>query len=123
MEDLNNIFNALKTELTVFSPPFVIRNETARRFELWSGKDLVIEGRRRKEVYFAGLIIQKGYVGFYFMPVYIEAEMKQVFPPELLRLLKGKSCFHVKNLNGNTLTGIRAALKTGFDLYQQRGWV
>jgi len=109
MEDLNNIFNALKTELTVFSPPFVIRNETARRFELWSGKDLVIEGRRRKEVYFAGLIIQKGYVGFYFMPVYIEAEMKQVFPPELLRLLKGKSCFHVKNLNGNTLIGIRAA--------------
>lgn len=123
MEDLNNIFNALKTELTVFSPPFVIRNETARRFELWSGKDLVIEGRRRKEVYFAGLIIQKGYVGFYFMPVYIEAEMKQVFPPELLRLLKGKSCFHVNNLNGNTLIGIRAALKTGFDLYQQRGWV
>ena len=123
MDNLEYIFNALKTELIVYCPPFVIRNETPRRIELWSEKDLVIEGRKRKEVYFAGLIIQKGYVGFYFMPVYIESEVKQIFSPDLLRLLKGKSCFHIKNINGNSLQDIRAVLKTGFDLYRQRGWV
>jgi len=41
---------------------------------VWFVKDLVIAGRKCKEVFFAGLIIQKSYVGFYFMPVYTDAE-------------------------------------------------
>ena len=71
----------------------------ASHYDLWSIKDLVIEGRKRKEVYFAGLIIQKSYVGFHFMPVFAEAHLKPVFAPELLELLKGKSCFHFKKLD------------------------
>lgn len=30
---------------------------------------------------------------------YEEIELKEFFEPELLSLLKGKSCFHVKNLD------------------------
>jgi hypothetical protein len=97
--------------------------DDASHYDLWSIKDLVIEGRKRKEVYFAGLIIQKGYVGFYFMPVYGDTDLKPVFASELLKLLKGKSCFHVKKLTPELLDQVRSALRIGYEAYQARGWV
>jgi len=123
MTDYPAIFSELKSLLQGYAPPLTPKMDTERGFDLWSVKDLVIEGRKRKEVFFAGLIIQKSYVGFYFMPVYVETEMQAFFPPELLRHLKGKSCFHIKTLTPELREQIRAVLQSGFESYQQRGWV
>lgn len=123
MVDLQSIFTTIKKELAAYHPPFQPKNNTERYYDLWSFKDLVIEGRERKEVFFAGTIIQKGYVGFYFMPVYAEPEIKALFKPELLKLLKGKSCFHVKKLDEELINQIMQALADGYKWYQQRGWV
>lgn len=121
--DLTAIFHSLKALLSAYAPPLTPKRDEPGYYDLWSAKDLAIEGRKRKEVYFAAAIIQKGYVGFYFMPVYAETELKAVFAPELLKLLKGKSCFHVKKLTPELLGHVEAALKVGYALYQQRGWV
>ena len=123
MSDLQAIFDAIKPLLQAYQPPLVPKRDEAGYFDLWSLKPVVIDGRKKKEVYFAGLIIQKSYVGFYFMPIYAETDLKTVFKPELLKLLKGKSCFHVKKLDAELLRQIAAALKIGFELYQERGWV
>ncbi len=123
MNDLQEIFVAIRKEMAVYQPPLQPKNDTERYYDLWSFKDLVIEGRKRSEVFFAGIIIQKGYVGFYFMPVYAEPQVKSLFKPELLRLLKGKSCFHVKTLDEEITSQIRQALVDGFELYKKRGWV
>jgi hypothetical protein len=123
MTDLNEIFNTLKPHLAAYAPPFTPKHDEEGYYDLWSIKDLVIEGRKRSEVYFGAIIIQKSYVGFYFMPVYVESEMKPVFAPELLKLLKGKSCFHIKKLTPELLEQIKFALSTGFELYKQRGWI
>lgn len=123
MADLQEIFDTLKASMRQYQPPFTAKMDDSSHFDLWSVKDLVIEGRKRKEVYFAGLIIQKSYVGFYFMPVYAEDAIKLFFPPELLARLKGKSCFHIKKLDPQLLQQIEDALKTGYELYRQRGWV
>jgi hypothetical protein len=121
--DLPGIFQQLRPLLARYQPPLVSKHDDPRYFDLWSLKDLVIEGRKRKEVYFAGLIIQKSYVGFYFMPVYSDAEMKDFFQPELLRCLKGKSCFHIKKLDAMLLSQIDTALQAGYALYQHKGWI
>ncbi len=63
---------------------------------LVSEKPVEINGKTRDEYWFGAIIIQRGYVGFYFMPVRDAAEKKEVFKPELLKCLKGKSCFHIK---------------------------
>jgi hypothetical protein len=123
MSDLQAIFDAIKPLLQAYQPPLVPKRDEAGYFDLWSLKPVVIDGRKKNEVYFAGLIIQKSYVGFYFMPIYAETDLKTVFKPELLKLLKGKSCFHVKKLDAELLRQIAAALKIGFELYQERGWV
>ncbi len=123
MNDLNEVFITLKRELLPYHPPLNPKADTERAYDLWSFKDLVIEGRKRKEVYFAGLMIHKDYVGFYYMPVYAEPEIRAFFKPELLKLLKGKSCFHIKRLDDEILEQVREVLAQGFKLYQERGWV
>ena len=123
MQDLQAIFAALKPLLQRYQPPFVSRHDDERYYDLLSIKDVVIAGRKRKEVYFAGLIIQKSYVGFYYMPVYETPEMKQLFKPELLKLLKGKSCFYIKKADPLILAQIEEALRIGFEMYKDNGWV
>ena len=123
---LDAIFDRLETSLRRYAPPLVVRSggiAGKRDCQLWSEKAVEIEGRKRDEVYFAGLIVQKGYVGFYFMPVYTHAAQKDVFAPALLALLKGKSCFHVKRLDDELVTHVEDALAAGFQLYRERGWV
>jgi hypothetical protein len=124
--DLDAIFDRIQPLLAEHAPPFVERSggvRGKRDYQLWSEKDVVIDCRPRSEVYFAGLIVQKGYVGLYYMPVYAEPEQKALFAPDLLRLLKGKSCFHVKSADDELLGQIRDALAEGRRLYAERGWL
>jgi hypothetical protein len=91
-------------------------------YDLWSERDVVIDGRKKKGVYFAALIIQKHYVGFYFMPIYADTDLADVFGDELLSLLKGKSCFYLKELTPPIKKQMRDALRIGYELYEERGW-
>ena len=124
--DLDEIFDALREELARYSPPLTVREggvRGKRDYTLWSEREVEVAGRRRKELYFGGLIVQKGYVGFYYMPVDAEPERTEIFDPDLLKLLKGKSCFHVKRLDDAMREHIRSALAAGFERWQQRGWI
>jgi hypothetical protein len=122
-KDFINIFNRLKKVLKKFEDPLKPKFDLDSKYDLWSFKDLVIAGRKRKEVYFAGLIIQSKYVGLYYMPIYIDTFLKDVFKPELLKLLKGKSCFHIKQLDAGLEKQIEEALEKGYALYKKRGWI
>lgn len=123
MEELQTIFQQLRPLIALYSPPLQSKRDEPAYYDLWSFKDLVIADRKRTEVFFAGLIIQKSYVGFYYMPVYTDPETKGFFKPELLRLLKGKSCFHIRKTTPELLEQISDALERGFNLYQERGWI
>lgn len=92
-------------------------------YHLWSNKRAVIAGRLREEAYFAGIILQKDFVGFYYLPAYAHAEAKKFFGAGLFKLLKGKSCFHVRNLTPEVKKQMAAALEKGFQLYKRNGWV
>jgi hypothetical protein len=119
---LPGIFRRLRAALKRFEGPLTAKIDRAGRYELWSVKDVVIEGRPKKQVFFASLIVQSDYVGFYFMPVYADSELASVFAPELLALRTGKSCFHIKALDARLEKAVAAALRKGFALYKKRGW-
>ena len=77
----------------------------------------------RDGVFFAGVIVQKSYVGFYFMPVYTDGDLATVFGADLLRLRTGKSCFHLAPLTPALREQVTDALAAGYRLYEERGWV
>jgi len=122
-EELVQIYNRLKKILKEYEEPLKPKFDLDSKYDLWSFKDIEIDGRKRKEVYFAGLIIQSSYVGLYYMPVYADINLKDVFEPELLSMLKGKSCFHIKKLDDKLEKQIKKALKIGYNLYKKRGWI
>jgi len=122
-ETLVSIYRRCKAILKKFEDPLKPKIDLDSKYDLWSFKDIEIDGRKRKELYFAGLIIQSSYVGFYYMPLYTDTTLEAVFKPELLSLLKGKSCFHLKKLDAELEKQIEEALKTGYDLYKKRGWI
>ena len=122
--DLIEIFQTIRAVMQPYTlEGFTNRINSESAYDLWSEKHVVVDGKKRTEIYFAGLMIKKGYVGFYYMPVYAQPEMAGVFDPELLKLLKGKSCFHIKKLDDVLLKHIENALAMGFKLYKERGWI
>lgn len=120
---LSDIFNSLRELLRRYEGRLTPKLNLTNKYDLWSIKQITIAGRERSEVYFAGLVIQKDYVGFYFMPVYVNPKLAGVFHPDLLKLLKGKSCFHVRKLDPALRRHIVSALRRGYALYAERGWV
>lgn len=121
--DLQEIFKRIKELMKKYENPLIAKIDYGSRYDLWSVKDIVVEGRKKKEVFFAGLIIQSNYVGFYYMPVYTEDKIKDMFSDDLLKLLKGKSCFHIKKLNEDLEKQIDNALETGYIMYKERNWI
>lgn len=122
--DLIEIFQTIRAVLQPYaSLGFNNRVNSETNYDLWSDKSVVIEGKKRHEVQFAAVMIHKTHVGFYFMPVYAEPEMKKIFDPAMLKLLKGKSCFHIKKLDDILLGHIEDALAEGYRLYKEKGWV
>ena len=121
--DRETIFEEVAALLREFVPPFEERKDAKGGFHLWCPKPIVVNGRKKQDVYFAGVIQQKGHVGFYYMPVYTDPEQKAFFQPELLSLLKGKSCFHLKKPDPTVRKQIRERLHAGVKLYRERGWI
>ncbi|MCW3114191.1 MAG: hypothetical protein JWR18_2587 [Segetibacter sp.] len=90
-------------------------------YGLISKKPFETDGRKFDEVYFAGIIVQKGYVGFYYMPIYCYETLKSQLKPELLKCLKGKTCFYIKKNDPVLFKQIDEALAVGYESYQKRG--
>lgn len=77
-----------------------------------------------KPLEFIAVIVQKHHVGFYFMPVYIDEQLKAKLPDDVDKMLKGKSCFHVKQeLTPELQDKYARLIKDGITVYQQRDYI
>lgn len=90
---------------------------------LISKKPVEIAGRKKDELWFASLLVQKGYVGFYYMPVYGDPKIKEMIGAELMKCLKGKACFHIKKFDEQIFSQIKDALKLGYDRWHKFNWI
>jgi len=122
--ELIPVFNEIKKLLLPYGKgKITVRGGTGGQMTLVSEHPVEIEGKMRNEWWFAAALIQRGYVGFYFMPVKTDKEKKEVFKPELLKCLKGKSCFHIKKMDATMSKQIEEALEKGYDACRKRGLV
>ena len=124
-EELLGIFKAVKSTLSPCEKGSMkARFDLEGKYDLWSEKDLIDPlGKKRKEISFATAIIQSSYVGFYFMPVYCCPAMIGTIDEDLMKLLKGKACFHIKSAGPELIDKINDAVKKGYAAYKKLGWV
>jgi hypothetical protein len=101
----------------------ILHADKPSQANLVSHKPVVIDGRPRNEVWFVSALVQKGYVGFYYMPVYMHDDMKKHFSETFIKSLKGKACFHIKKNTPEIMSDIKKAIDLGYKAYIDRGWL
>jgi hypothetical protein len=128
-ESLATVFDGLHKLLSRYAPPFKAGGgKIPGRLDLKLTIPRAVSvpgayGGKPVELEFAAIIVQKAFVGFYFMPVYMNPALKKKLSPALAKLLKGKACFQVKHLDASLLNDIEAALNEGAKTYKARGWL
>jgi hypothetical protein len=125
--DLDYIFNELKkilmkhaSDLDIFDE-FLNSKAKVKKvsYHLYGKEQVKIYGKTQK-VFLAGIVKQKNYVGFYFMPIYSDPD-KFILGEELKKALHGKTCFYIKD---NTLFNqVEQLLIQGKELYKKKGWI
>jgi hypothetical protein len=128
-ESLESVYRRLSKLLSQHAPPFRFQDLGVRNkksVQLVVPKPVAIPGAyggKPVDLPLAAAILQKGYVGFYLMCIYMNEPVKKKLSPALLKLLKGKTCFHLENLDVSLKNDIETALQAGAEYYRGRGWV
>ncbi len=125
--ELVPIFEAIKTLISKYDGKGTLKatgeGKAGGQYNVVSFKHIEVAGKKTDNIYFASALVQKGFVGFYYFPIYVCEEAKPFIQPELQKLLKGKTCFHIKKNDPLIMKQIEQALKDGFALYKKLGWV
>lgn len=97
-------------------PPLKVRQDDETGFEVAGTKE-VMQGKKKVDgFYFAGLVPKPKDVRFYFFPVYTDPDQFNV-SEKLRKMLKGKSCFHIKKLDEDLVFEIRGMIVRGVEIY------
>jgi hypothetical protein len=88
------VFESLKNILKPFEPNLTV---TANRPGAYS-LDGPYSEKWQKQLFFGAAQIQKNYVSFYLMPVYMFPDLLKDISPELKKRMQGKSCFNFKKV-------------------------
>jgi hypothetical protein len=126
---LEDVYESLQKLLSRYAPPLKscggnVRGK--RDFHLTVPKAVVVPGAyggKAVEIEVASIILQKGFVGFYLMPIYVNPGLKKKLAPSLTKRLKGKTCFHIKQIDSEILGNIEDAVDEGVKSYRERGWL
>ena len=99
------VFKELKKILEPYASKLTITVDTSKGYSL-NGP---YSEKWKKVVFFGAVQVQKNYVSFYLMPVYMFPDLLNDISPELKKHMQGKSCFNFKKVEPdlfNELTGL-----------------
>ena len=120
---LVSIFRTLRELLLKYAKRnYRAKADAPGHYELYYDKDVYVYDRDFPELPFCSLLIQKGYVGLYFTPVYVIPGLKAKMSARLLASLKGKTCFHIRSLDDELLKEIREIVDLGYKGYVSQSW-
>lgn len=101
----------------------VLHNDKPSQAHLVSHKPVEIDGKKRNELWFASALVQKGYVGFYYSPRYVDGDLKKHFSDAFVKCLKGGGCFYIKKNDPALMADIKKAIKIGYEACIEKKWI
>lgn len=111
------IQKGLITILSNQIPPLRIRKNNDEVFEVCGTRE-AMQGRQKVDgFYFASVVPKPKDIRLYYFPIYTHPEQFKDLSPTLRKMLKGKSCFHLKNLDQILLEEIEKMIQKGISLY------
>ena len=101
-EDFPVIFEKLKSILQSCDGQFTVKVDKPDNYYL----DGLYSEKYKKEIFFGSVQIQKNYVSFYLMPVYMFPDLLDNIPDDLKKRMQGKSCFNFTSLDDDLINKI-----------------
>jgi Domain of unknown function (DU1801). len=92
--DFAVVFEQLKSILKPYAKTLTVTADTSTSYSL----DGPYSEKYKKVIFFGAAQVNKNYVSFYLMPVYMFPDLLKSISPELKKHMQGKSCFNFKKV-------------------------
>ncbi len=119
VKDLQEVRNFIEGSLKAACPPLRVRKEGENGIEVCGTKE-TMQGKQKVDGYYFASTVQKPKdIRLYFFPIYTDPDLYQL-SEELQKMLKGKSCFHIKRLNDSLKSELQEMIQKGIDRYTEK---
>lgn len=115
----SQVFTELRSVLVPYASQLVVTYDGADGYSLDTRHILP----NRQPLFFGSVKVQKNYVSFYLMPVYVFPELLEGISDELRKRMQGKSCFNFKKLDSDLFSELASLTRAGFERYQTAGYI
>lgn len=119
MNDSEVIFEHLKNILIEYSEGMVVTIDEKDNFYLNTHHIM----KNKKSLYFASTKINKNYVSYHLMPVYVFPELLDSTTPELRRRMQGKSCFNFRQIDETLFGELKVLTQKGYAKFEEAGYL
>ncbi len=120
-KDINEIRDRLVGILKEHANVLKVTSNSFEKFEV-SGTVEAMQGKKKVDgIYFSTVAPKAKDVRFYFFPCYTHKDQIGELPENLQKALKGKSCFHVKQIDDEFEKNLKELVSKAVELYQADG--
>ena len=112
-------FKRLKQILVPYSEELVIVTDEDDNFYLNTHFTM----KNKKPMYFGSVKINKNYVSYHLMPVYVFPDLRDDMSPALNKRMQGKSCFNFKTIEDVLYKELAELTKAGYSKYESAGYL
>jgi hypothetical protein len=112
-------FERLKAILASYSEELVVVLDEEDNFYLNTHFTM----KNKKPMYFGSVKINKNYVSFHLMPVYVFPELLDNISPVLKKRMQGKSCYNFKTIDDEMHQELTELTKAGYLQYKNAGYL
>ena len=122
--DLIEIFQTIRASMQPYATlGFDNRSNSEQLYDLWSNKNVEIEGSSRNEVFFTSVEIKDSYVTVSLFPQDQKNHLQEIASPEILQLQNNESDFKIDRLDDQSLAQIEDTIAAAYKVYKDKGWV
>jgi hypothetical protein len=116
--DLPSVFAALRPLLAPYAAGLTVVRDAPGMFSL-DTKHIM---PNKKPLFFAAVEVNKSYVSFHLMPLYVFPELLASASPALRKRMQGKSCFSFSRVDPVLFQELAALVPAGHARYVQAGY-
>jgi len=117
--EFTDVFASLKEIFLPYAKQLDLKRNDAGEFYL-DTKHIM---KNKKPMYFGSVKINKKYVSFHLMPVYVFPDLLKGISKELKKRMQGKSCFNFTAIDKDLFRELSELTKQGYNQYEQAGYL
>ncbi|WP_228055802.1 hypothetical protein [Lusitaniella coriacea] len=117
--DFTTVFQELKGILLPYGERLVVVADTDKDYHLNTSHVM----KNKKPLFFAAAQIQKNYVSYHLMPIYVNPELLSPISVALRKRMQGKSCFNFSKVDISLFEELQQLTQFGFEDYVSKGYI